>query len=164
MTRPSSNSDVGGMPGKRTASERMLVQRRAAVARARSFLTISHDSHGPGRRSVGLHREDRALQRAGRGEANDGIGVDVQGVAAAGVRGAGGALPYLDVIQRSFGRHDVSGAATHTDEAASGAATAIGARAYATGHHVAFAGAPPAWLASATSGTTAALDTQGVHR
>lgn len=66
----------------------------------------------------------------------------VQEAAAAGIAGPGGQLPHLDRIQQSFGRHDVSGISAHQDGAASEAAGAMGARAYATGSHVAFAGSP----------------------
>lgn len=48
-------------------------------------------------------------QRAEAGAATDGTGEGVQQAAAQGVAGAGGRLPHGDVIQRAFGRHDVSG-------------------------------------------------------
>ncbi|HVV87590.1 MAG TPA: DUF4157 domain-containing protein, partial [Kofleriaceae bacterium] len=67
---------------------------------------------------------------------------EVHAAAADGTRGAGAALPHLDAIQRSFGRHDVSGIRAHTDDAAARGARAMGAEAFATGDHVAFAGAP----------------------
>jgi hypothetical protein len=67
---------------------------------------------------------------------------DIQSRADEGVRGHGGSLPFLDAIQRSFGRHDISGVRAHTDETAQDAARDIGARAYATGTDVAFGGAP----------------------
>jgi hypothetical protein len=51
-------------------------------------------------------------------------------------------LPHLDAIQRSFGRHDVSQIEAHTDHRAAAAAEAMGAEAFARGHHVAFAGTP----------------------
>jgi hypothetical protein len=59
---------------------------------------------------------------------------DPHAIAAAGLTGAGGPLPHLDAIQRSFGAHDGGAAAT--------ASVALGAEAYATGDHVAFAAAP----------------------
>jgi hypothetical protein len=62
--------------------------------------------------------------------------------AASGVAGAGGALPHHDTIQRAFGRHDISQVRAHTDEHAADSARSIGAAAFATGDHVAFAGAP----------------------
>jgi hypothetical protein len=64
----------------------------------------------------------------------------VQSVAAEGVRGSGGRLPYHDQIQASFGGHDVSAVQAFTGGAAGDAAKQIGAKAYATGNNVAFAG------------------------
>jgi len=66
----------------------------------------------------------------------------VHQAAAAAIRGPGGRLPFLDQIQRAFGRHDVSHIVAHTDDAAAAGARAMGAEAFASGHHVAFAGAP----------------------
>ena len=63
-------------------------------------------------------------------------------VAKRGTSSTGGPLPYLDVIQRSFGKHDVSGVAAHTDASAVAASRAIDAAAYTTGNHVAFAESP----------------------
>src|SRR5688572_1482974 len=67
---------------------------------------------------------------------------DVQQTAQAGVSGAGTPLPHLDAIQRSFGRHDVSGVSAHVGGDAAEASEALGASAYATGDRVAFAGEP----------------------
>jgi Calpain family cysteine protease/Domain of unknown function (DUF4157) len=66
----------------------------------------------------------------------------VHDIAAKGTAGAGTALPYVDAIQRSFGRHDVGHIKAHVGGAAAEAAQGIGAEAYAAGDHVAFAGAP----------------------
>lgn len=60
-------------------------------------------------------------------------------VAAAGINGAGGALPHRDAIQRSFGRYGIADVTAHTDAKAAQAAQAMEASAYATGNHVAFA-------------------------
>ncbi len=54
----------------------------------------------------------------------------------------GSALPHLDTIQRSFGEHDVSGVVAHVGGTAAQGAAGLGAAAYATGHHVAFAESP----------------------
>jgi hypothetical protein len=67
---------------------------------------------------------------------------EVHAAADAGTRGAGGPLPHLALIQRSFGRHDVTGIQAHTDGAAAQSAAAMGAEAYASGEHVVFGGAP----------------------
>jgi len=59
-----------------------------------------------------------------------------------GVGGASGELPYLERIQRSFGRHDVTGVVAHTGAQATAGAHAMGAAAFTMGNHVAFAGSP----------------------
>ena len=59
-----------------------------------------------------------------------------------GTSGAGGPLPYLDAIQKSFGRHDLSNVTSHTDAHASAASLMMGASAFTSGRHVAFAGRP----------------------
>ena len=50
--------------------------------------------------------------------------------------------PMCETIQRLFGRHDISGIEAHVGGPAAAASRAIGAEAYATGHHVAFASSP----------------------
>jgi hypothetical protein len=45
-------------------------------------------------------------------------------------------------LRRAFGHHDISGIQAHTDGAAAASAGAMGAQAFATGNHVAFAGTP----------------------
>lgn len=83
------------------------------------------------------------VQMVARGDSAGSVGGDgVQEVAARGVAGAGGALPHGETIQRLFGRHDVSGVQAHVGGDAATASREIGAEAYATGNHVAFAGAP----------------------
>ena len=62
--------------------------------------------------------------------------------AAAGLAGSGGPMPYLDAIQRSFGRYDVTGFTAHVSGPAADACQAIGASAYASGNAAAFARAP----------------------
>jgi hypothetical protein len=66
----------------------------------------------------------------------------VHAAAADGVSGAAERLPHIDRIQASFGAHDVSHVQAHTGAAASRGAAAMGAQAFATGDHVAFAGTP----------------------
>jgi hypothetical protein len=69
-------------------------------------------------------------------------GGDVHSQAQAGVAGGGQQMPFLDKIQASFGRHDVSGTKAHVGGDAKKASEGIGARAYATGNDVAFSDAP----------------------
>ncbi|MEZ4403133.1 MAG: T6SS effector amidase Tae4 family protein [Kofleriaceae bacterium] len=94
---------------------------------------------------------EHAAERAPRGAGADArlavqgkgdLGGEVHGAAARGVDGPGGALPFQDQIQRSFGQYDISGVQAHTGGAADQACDAIGARAYATGDQVAFKGTP----------------------
>jgi hypothetical protein len=65
-----------------------------------------------------------------------------QALAQAGVSSTGGALPHLESIQRSFGRHDVGQVKAHVGGPAAEAALAMGAQAYAVGDQVAFGSAP----------------------
>ncbi|MBK9030114.1 MAG: DUF4157 domain-containing protein [Myxococcales bacterium] len=67
---------------------------------------------------------------------------DVHAVAAHGVAGGGGPLPFGDQIGAAFGAHDVSDVRAHVGGDASTASHALGAQAYATGRDVAFAGTP----------------------
>jgi hypothetical protein len=66
----------------------------------------------------------------------------VQAAAVHGIQGNGGPLPYSATIQQLFGRHDVLHVQAHTGDVAREGATAMGARAFASGDHVAFAGTP----------------------
>lgn len=59
-----------------------------------------------------------------------------------GIRGSGEPLPYLESLQQAFSQHDLGGIVAHTDTAAAQGARAMGARAYTTGEHVAFAEKP----------------------
>lgn len=72
----------------------------------------------------------------------------VQEAARKGVSGAGGPLPFLDQIQRSFGPHDVSQVRAHVGGEATAAAQSMGAQGYATGNQVAFQRAPDVHLAA----------------
>jgi hypothetical protein len=69
-------------------------------------------------------------------------------IAARGVEGSGSALPHLDKIQASFGRHDVSQVQAYTGGAAAAASAELGAQAYATGDKVAFSGTPDLFTAA----------------
>lgn len=62
--------------------------------------------------------------------------VDVHAAAARGTATPSGALPHLDLVQRSFGRHDVSGIRAHSGPEAQESARDMGAAAYATGQDV----------------------------
>ena len=66
----------------------------------------------------------------------------VHEAAAKGISGGAGPLPHGVTIQELFGRHNVGNIQAHTDGAAAAGARAMGAEAFATGDHVAFAGTP----------------------
>lgn len=68
--------------------------------------------------------------------------VEEDQVAARGTQGAGGPLPHLAAIQKSFGRHDVSSVRAHIGGDAAAASKSLGAEAFAYGNAVAFAASP----------------------
>src|SRR5262245_60703632 len=100
-----------------------------------------HGELSPGKQTLTAALGALPVQAKASGDASGDHG-DVHAAASAGISGPGGALPHLDHIQRSFGRHDVSGIQSHQDDRAAEGARAMGATAFATGNHVAFAGAP----------------------
>lgn len=85
---------------------------------------------------------NRAVQRLMRSSGRGADKRSVYEVATGGTQGRGKAFPFLNQIQRAFGRHDISHARAHEGRAAANAAKAIGASAYTTDRHVAFASAP----------------------
>jgi hypothetical protein len=74
---------------------------------------------------------DSAPGVPGRRTANE-----VHAAAARGTATPSAALPHADLIQRAFGRHDISRIRAHTGSEATAATRAMGAQAYATGDHV----------------------------
>jgi hypothetical protein len=84
-------------------------------------------------------RSARAVQAKGDMNQSPNIGATAQ----RGVSGGGaGALPHLDQIQQSFGRHDVTGARAHQGSDAAASCESMNAQAYTTGKDVAFSGSP----------------------
>lgn len=67
---------------------------------------------------------------------------DIHHLARQGIAGAASPLPHLDRIQSAFGAHGVQAVEAHVGGPATGASQAMGAEAYATGNHVAFARTP----------------------
>lgn len=86
--------------------------------------------------------EVEAVQEKSANQAQPSRAASVRHHAAQGVRGAGAAMPHLETIQASFGRHDVSAVQAYVGGAAREATQAMGAEAYATGDKVAFGGTP----------------------
>lgn len=78
----------------------------------------------------------------GEGELPAPSNEQIHQAAKVGTSGPSSSLPYLDSIQRSFGRHDVSGIQAHVGDAASRGASAMNAEAFAIGNSVAFARQP----------------------
>lgn len=66
----------------------------------------------------------------------------IHAAAERGIQTSAQALPYLDKIQASFGRHDARQIQAHLGADASASASAMQARAYAAGDHVVFNGTP----------------------
>jgi hypothetical protein len=87
--------------------------------------------------------ESAAVQAKSASEPKNGDD-QTHAIAAAGVNGGGGPLPYVDELHASFGRHAdaLDGATAHQGSDAAEAAGAIGAQAYTTGAKVAFAATP----------------------
>jgi hypothetical protein len=112
--------DAATVQPARTSAE--VVQRSRA-----QFAAVARDLEAVQCSGVGAALEDPAA---------------VQSLAHEGTSGAGGSLPHLDAIQRSFGAHDVSGVQAHVGGRAEEASLAMGAEAFATGNAVAFAGSP----------------------
>lgn len=83
-------------------------------------------------------------------------------VAAAGLGGGGGALPYREELELSLGV-SLAGVRAHTDADARSAASRLGARGYASGSHVAFDTATPSMKLVAHEVTHVLQQRRGVH-
>ena len=116
-----------------------------------------------------------ALQRRPRDNAADDLAesaaavpgkqTQIDRLAAQGVSGTGGAMPFADAITSSFGpahADTVRGIQAHTGSAATAASEDLGARGYATGNRVAFAGSPDLHTA-AHEAAHVVQQRQGVH-
>jgi len=103
----------------------------------------------PGKRTLTetLPRLDQATQDGALGQPT-GHEAAIRASAARGVATPGSTLPFADIIQRAFGRHDISSVQAHTGGDAAASARDIGAEAYTRGEHVAFAGAPDLFVAA----------------
>ncbi len=120
------------------------IEQGPTVAIDRPPSLLSGAARGVGAGLLQRKLDRRAIERIQR-RADEADRTDegaVRDAAALGTSEAGGALPHRDQIQRSFGKHDISKVQAHTGGAATAGAEAMGAEAFATGNHVAFAGAP----------------------
>ena len=98
----------------------------------------SVETPGPGKQT--LTEQLPAVQCRADGAAS--ASEDVHAAAQSGLQGSAQTLPHLDLIQQSFGSHDVGGIRAFVGGPAAGASQAMGAQAYATGDATAFASAP----------------------
>lgn len=132
VTRPAGD---GLSPGKKSRTDSLQTVSAGAPVQCLPVQCSPRTHEDP----FALHLIAEPVQMRGAGAEAD---VDVPATAARGVADAGGSLPFADKIQASFGEHDVSHVRAHVGGAATEASHAIGATAYATGHHIAFAGSP----------------------
>jgi len=133
-------ADVSLAPGKRTLVEMLPqpasapempttsapVQRRAESIAPEPATTSKprptiHDLFGRVQRKAASAEPDAAA---------------VHRSAQRGIATAASPLPHAAMIQQLFGRHDISGVKAHAGAEATSSATAMGAKAYATGDHV----------------------------
>lgn len=113
----------------------MMRWRGSSGSSAESDAVAAPRARAPGKRSW---TESLLLQR----RATERRSPDAREALESVVDGPGERLPFLDVIQKAFGGHDVTGVKAHLDAPARKAAAEIGAEGFATGQHVAFAGTP----------------------
>lgn len=133
-------------PGKMSGVERSygpVVQRKGSPSDHSSAERMGDWSMSDSMLSaMGMGAVGAVQRKAGTGAAGERSAAEVADVGARGVGGPASAMPYAETIQRSFGRHDISGISAHLGEDAAAASRTLGAEAYATGSHVAFSGAP----------------------
>jgi Domain of unknown function (DUF4157) len=148
---PGSAGDEDAQVGGRAPGKRSRAEKRFGWGRSEPAATVQlREATAPGNRThtgepVQARSQTAEGERVGerlppaRGHGGEG---QTHEVAESGIAGAGGPLPHLETIQRSFGEHDLGGVQAHTGAAAERAAGALGASAYASGNHVAFRDAP----------------------
>jgi hypothetical protein len=92
-----------------------------------------------GKRTLVEQEAAPVAQHARGGPAGE---AQVHAAAERGVAAPSGALPFGDLIQRAFGRHDISSIRAHGGPEAAAATRDMGADAYATGNHVVLGAEP----------------------
>lgn len=142
--RASSVEAVGDAPAAEGRSRTQL---------RRSLAGMSYEDQ------VAAVRPETPLQMSGASAT--GATEDVHRVAADGLSGSGGRLPYLERIQSAFGRHDVSAVQAHVGGRAAEASKSLGAEAYATGESTAFK-SPPSLHTAAHEAAHVVQQRQGV--
>ena len=161
-----------GVPGKSVLTDRLGLRQAAATgsASARNHPVQQSASHRDSRedwsrvamRPDRYPRPDIPPPVQARGGI-DSAGGAVHEHAAQGISGSASPLPHRERIEQSFGpRFDLGHVQAHVGGAAAAASDAIGATAYATGHHVAFRSSPDLHTA-AHEAAHVVQQQQGVH-
>ncbi len=155
-TSNAATTDSTLAPGKRTLTEQLVVQRResATPPGGESGTNATVPSTPAPLPTAASSRSLSTLQmlfgpRPAPAEATlvqrltDGGSIgDVHAAAKRAISTGDTRLPFLDSIQKAFGRYDVSNVKAHLDETAAEATREMGAHAFASGEHVAFARTP----------------------
>lgn len=128
----------GGGAAEAKGGGQALVGKRYEISQIGRGAVVSAGSITAGKVGEVAGKKSGPVQKKGDGPAKG----DVHTLAQRGTESPSGALPHQAAIQRSFGRFDVGGIEAHTGGPAREAAEGMGARAFATGHHVVFGGAP----------------------
>jgi hypothetical protein len=134
-TKETSNSAQSEQARSTRGSQRTTVQLKGKSYEQQEQ-ALSPSAGGFAAQEAAVRPQSAAVQAKG----SDLQKKDVHDIAAQGTQGSGSALPYLNIIQGSFGSHDVSNVQAYSGGAAQGATQALGAQAYASGNKVAFNG------------------------
>ncbi len=128
-TSRSSDASAPAAAGRMTLTDRLTPSGAPSVP-----------DHGPDHGAAYLAAPVQTRTASSREPAEDPFALHL---AAEGIQGPSTSLPHLDRIQASFGAgHDLSAVPAHVGGAAGDAAQAMGATAYASAGHVAFASPP----------------------
>jgi Domain of unknown function (DUF4157)/DNA/RNA non-specific endonuclease len=114
---------MSNFAGKQTRAQELHVQ---AIQRQPS----------PGKGTLIQPAQSMDVQLRENADATGGGAEAVKAAASRGIATSSTTLPHAEVIQRSFGHHDISAVQAHVGPEATASADAMGADAYATGNHV----------------------------
>ena len=130
---------VADAPGRRTLAEQLAAPPAITGSLQARSATTSAPAVEDRSSLSGVHRPTLAsmfgghLRRDAGGPPSD---ASPEAAAARGIATPSTPLPFLSLIQRSFGRHDVASVQAHVGDTATASARALNADAYATGNHV----------------------------
>jgi outer membrane protein OmpA-like peptidoglycan-associated protein len=136
-----SNESPGVAAGKRARTDALVQRKKATPPVVSADLAVRRPDFDATPRADESFVES-LLGPVQRNDAANTADENVHEAARAGVSGPSHELPHLDKIQASFGPHDVTDVKAHSDAPASAATASMGAAAFATGDHVAFASTP----------------------